>query len=347
MLKKVAIVTDTHLGMRRANPVFLESQLRFFKTQFIPYLKENGINVIFILGDFFDNRVNIDSKILDAALELFNVDMKDFEVHMIVGNHDSYLESSVEIHSIKALGFFDNVKVYSKNESIKMFGRDVFMCPWITNKKAFEEELEALPKHDICFGHFEFANFMMFKDKECDHGVDANKFYDKFELTMSGHFHTRSMKEKDNSKIVYIGNPYHMTRSDIGDERGFCILDFDTLEYELINNDVSLKFVSFKYPEKIEVEQIKGNHVDLWVEYDENYDELVVQTYIEKLESYEPAFPIVVKTVNKIDVDNPDDLQITSIQDLITEYLANIDIPNKEKVERLILNLYEEAKSDV
>jgi hypothetical protein len=115
----------------------------------------------------------------------------------------------------------------------------------------------------------------------------------------------------------------------------------------LINNDVSLKFVSFKYPEKIEVEQIKGNHVDLWVEYDENYDELVVQTYIEKLESYEPAFPIVVKTVNKIDVDNPDDLQITSIQDLITEYLANIDIPNKEKVERLILNLYEEAKSDV
>jgi DNA repair exonuclease SbcCD nuclease subunit len=228
-------------------------------------MKTEGIDTIFILGDLFDNRVNIDSKILNSVLDLFNVDLKDFTIYIIVGNHDSYLESSVEINSVKAIGFFDNVIAIDKNQSITLDGRSFFLCPWITDKKAFTEELEALESHDICFGHFEFSNFLMFKGKECEKGVESDLFYQKFKLTMSGHFHTRSSKKENDSEIVYIGNPYHMTRNDIGDDRGFCILDLESLKYELINNDISLKFVSHKYPFKLDRKDIENNHVDIFV----------------------------------------------------------------------------------
>lgn len=342
---KVGICTDLHFGHKRGNQVFLDSQLRFFKEVFIPRMKSEGITHIFILGDLFDNRVSIDSKILNAVLDLFNVDFKEFQVYVIVGNHDSYLESSVEINSVKAIGFFDNIHPISKNESITLGGRSFFLCPWITDKKAFTDELELLPNHDICFGHFEFANFLMFKDKECDHGVDSKLFYEKFKLTMSGHFHTRSSKKENDSEITYIGNPYHLTRNDIGDDRGFVILDLDTLKYETINNDISLKFVTHKYPKKLTKKDIENNHVDIFVDYDIDYDEKEVQAYIEKLETYNPAFPIVVKTVNKIGVDNPT-IQISSIQELIIEYLNNVDVPNKSKVEKKLLDLYSECKSE-
>lgn len=343
---KVGIITDTHFGHKRGNQIFLESQLKFFREQFIPRMKKEGITTLFILGDLFDNRVNIDSKILNAVLDLFNIDLIDFEIYIIVGNHDSYLESSVEINSVKAIGFFDNVTAIDKNTSITLDGRTIYLCPWITDKKAFTDTLETLPNHDLCFGHFEFTNFLMFKGKECEKGVDSNLFYDKFKLTMSGHFHTRSNKIKDESEIVYIGNPYHMTRNDIGDERGFCILDLKDLTYELINNDVSIKFVSYKYPKELQREDIENNHVDVFVDYDEKYDEVSFQKYIEKLESYNPAFPINVKMVNKFNVDSPD-IKVTSLQDLITEYLDNVEVPNKDKIQEKILKLYSECVNDI
>ena len=43
------------------------------------------------------------------------------------------------------------------------------------------------------------------------------------------------MIERDGRKIQYIGNTYQITRSDIGQPKGFCVLDTDTLEYEFID----------------------------------------------------------------------------------------------------------------
>ncbi len=61
---KIAIATDLHLGIRRGSEIYLNSQLKFFKNQFIPELKSKGIDTIIIPGDFFDNRLALDNKIL-------------------------------------------------------------------------------------------------------------------------------------------------------------------------------------------------------------------------------------------------------------------------------------------
>jgi DNA repair exonuclease SbcCD nuclease subunit len=51
----------------------------------------------------------------------------------------------------------------------------------------------------------------------------------KFELVMSGHFHTKSQK----GNITYLGNTYQMYWNDYADQRGFHIFDTDTLKLEL------------------------------------------------------------------------------------------------------------------
>lgn len=346
---KVAVVSDTHFGMKRGSDIFLESQLKFFKEQFIPELKEKKIDTILHLGDFFDNRVSIDSKIMSAVLDLFQNDLKDFKIHILVGNHDSYLESSIHINSIKTLSYFSNVTVYNDVESIELGGRRILMCPWVTNVEEFSLKLDTYGKHDICAGHFDIARCKMFKNQESEHGIDSSVFLSRFKITMSGHFHTRSVTKLGLNELIYFGNPYHMTRNDIDDERGYMILNLKTMKYEFINNEKSLKFISVKYPNILTEEDVKGNHVDVVVEYNESYNENEIQSYLDKLESYEPAFPIVTKTINKINVDNPDEIEINSIQDLITEYLNNVEISSEYRptVKSLFQELYSECSSEI
>lgn len=341
---KIGIVTDCHFSVKRGSDIFLKSQLKFFKEQFIPELKERNIKTIVIPGDFFDNRTSLDQKILDHVFELFENDLKDFDIHILVGNHDSYYESSIKINSLRVLNFYKNVHIYEQNTSIKLGNRSAYIVPWITKNDVFLEELEKIENHDLCFGHFNFSNFKMFKDQDSDHGLSSEKFYEKFKLTISGHYHTRSEKKVGDSRIVYIGNPFHFTRNDIDDERGYSILDLENLELEFIENKKSIKFVKYNYPKKLEKEDIENNHVDIFIKYDENFDGKKVDQYIERLESFNPAFPINRKTINTIDVDNPEQMNGASVPDLIKEYMNNQQFENKEELLNLIFELYSECK---
>lgn len=343
-MKKIGICTDLHFGIKRGSEIFLNSQLKFFKEQFVPELKKRKINTIMIPGDLFDNRTALDPKILDHVFELFENELKDFDIHILVGNHDSYYESSIHINSLRVLDFYKNVHIYEENTSIKLGNRSFFIAPWITKNEIFLEQLEKIEPHDICFGHFNFSNFAMFKDQESDHGLSPEKFYEKFKLTISGHYHTRSEKKVGDSRIVYIGNPFHFTRNDINDERGFSILDLETLELEFIENTKSIKFVKYTYPQVLQKEDIENNHVDIFIKYDEHLDEKKVDAYLERLESFSPAFPINKKTINTIEIDTPEQMKGTTVPDLIKEYMSNQNFENKEELLNLIFELYSECK---
>ena len=41
---KIAIINDTHTGIRNSSEIFLDNAETFYKETFFPYLKENGIN---------------------------------------------------------------------------------------------------------------------------------------------------------------------------------------------------------------------------------------------------------------------------------------------------------------
>jgi DNA repair exonuclease SbcCD nuclease subunit len=344
---KVALITDTHFGAKKGNEVYLESQMRFFINQFIPYLKKHGIDTIIHLGDFFDNRINIDSRVLNNVIDLFETHLKDFKVHVIVGNHDSYFDTTIETNSVKTLNTFSNVTTYSNISEIELGGKKILLCPWVTKKDQFISTLDQYSS-DVCMGHFEIAKCPMFKGQPNEHGLEQSIFLSRFKLTLSGHFHTRSETKFNGNRLIYIGNAFQMTRSDIDDERGFSILDLSTLKIKFVENSESMKYVSYNYPEVLTKENVYNNHVDISVVYDERYDEAAVQSYIERLESFGPALPINLKTINRITIETTDDIESTSISDLIKEYLqkSDIEIDRRDPVEKLILGLYEECNSE-
>jgi DNA repair exonuclease SbcCD nuclease subunit len=318
--------------------------MKFFREQFVPELKASGIDTIIIPGDFFDNRLALDSRILNNVYDLFDNDFKDFQIYIIVGNHDSYLESSIHINSLKVFEFYENVHVISSNKSLEIGGRTFFFCPWVTNHEEFLKELSEIPNHDICVGHFNFSNFLMHKNQEADHGLSSEMFYKKFKITISGHFHTRSSKRQGDSEILYIGNPFHLTRNDIDDSRGYCVMDLDDLSYEFFENTKSLKFVKYYYPEVLEESHIKGNHVDVFINYSESFEEKVVDAYFERLEKFCPAFPINRKTINNLEIDTPEQMKGSSVPELITEYLKNQSFEDKDEISRKVFELYEACK---
>ena len=53
---KIAILNDTHFGVRNDSPAFIRYQNRFYDELFFPYLKENNIKTLIHLGDVVDRR---------------------------------------------------------------------------------------------------------------------------------------------------------------------------------------------------------------------------------------------------------------------------------------------------
>lgn len=342
---KVAVITDTHLGAKKGSDMILESQMRFFKNQFIPELKAAGITKVLHLGDFFDNRVHINSKILNAAVKLLSEDMAGFEIFIMVGNHDSYFESTIDVNSIEPLSLIPNVHIIKTITEMDIYDRKFLMVPWIVNEETAKAEIEK-SKADVCVGHFELKSFDMFRNKICENGFDYEFFLKKFKLTLSGHFHTRSERVLDTHKIAYIGNAYHLTRNDIGDERGYAILDTETLELNLVNNTESMKFVSLKYPQEVTEELVRGNTVDVYADYNAVSEEDMLK-YISLIESFNPAQPVTKKLLNSINYSTSADIQIGSVTDFMNEYIQALPIDNKDKMLKMLLALYDECKTEI
>ncbi len=346
---EVALITDLHFGVRKNSEYFLRSHLRFLINQFIPYCKEHGIENIFMLGDTFDNRTSVNTKIFNAVLDLFQNHLRPFNVWVLVENHDSYLNSSIDINSIKFLKSLPNVKLIEKYTEVKLNGSKIGLSPWIVDYNEFYNDLDK-SKPEILMGHFELAGFLFNKSRVSYTGIDSNLFANKAKKVFTGHFHTRSKKTVAGTEIVYIGSPYQLTRHDIGEERGFCILDTESLEYKYINNTESMRYIQLKFPQKFTKEMVKGNIVDVHIDYDDSYNDTKIQKYNAKIESFGSAGPPNVFIVNQeeLDVDiNLDDYKISSVSELMYEYVNAIEIKNKSDVYNIMLELYNESKGDL
>lgn len=343
---KVCLISDIHFGVKKNSDRFVQSQLKFLEEIFIPYLKNNGIDTIFFLGDLFDNRNSINVRVKNSVLELFEM-LKKFKVYLIVGNHDCYYNTTTEVNSLKIFEKFKNVNVIEKMTDLKLEGKDITMIPWIVDAEEFEKEFQK-KSGDVVLGHLDIAGFNMNKVNKSVDGMSGNMFTKKFKKVFSGHFHIRGKHKYSGTEIVYIGSPYQLNRGDAGERRGFVILDLKTLDYEYVDNEVSIEYVKLKFPQKFTEKIIRGNVVDVHIEFD-SYNENKLEKYINKVESFEPAVAPRVyidnKNERKYSVDL-DDCEIGSVVDLMREYVNEMDIGNKDDIYNRLVVLYGKSKGD-
>jgi len=230
---KVAIITDTHYGARKGSKHLHDYFELFYKNVFFPALEEYGVESVIHMGDAFDSRKSIDYQSLEWSKRVVFNPLKKYDVHMIVGNHDTYYKNTNEVNSPELLlQTYKNIKTYSKPTEVNVGGLDILFLPWI-NQENEELSFNTIKKTTCrcAMGHLELQGFRVNRSLVMEHGLQSELF-EKFETVFSGHYHTRS----DNGKIFYLGNPYEMFWTDVNDTRGFHIFDTETLELTPINN---------------------------------------------------------------------------------------------------------------
>jgi len=191
---KIAMVTDTHFGVRKGSPEFLESQLRFFKNQFFPYLEKNNIDTIIHLGDFWDNRNFLETNTLNEIDTLMVDYFNKYNSYFLVGNHDTKFKTNIDINSLKMFRHLPNIHIIDDIEKINIHVTDILMVPWqVDNQDFINRVVNKNIKTDICVGHFETIGFHFNKGQLCEHGLNSRVLFDSYKLIFSGHFHKRKI----------------------------------------------------------------------------------------------------------------------------------------------------------
>ena len=235
---KIALITDTHFGARKANVAFHDYFKKFYDDIFFPTIKERNIKNVIHLGDSFDNRKNVDFWALDWAKEVVYDRLEQYNTNLyaIVGNHDVYFKNTNEINAMDSLlTSYKNIKHYSSATEVDIDGFKTLLMPWICQDN-YKESMNTIKnsKSKVAFGHLELNGFSLFPgivQTNAFMGLNPS-YFQHFDVVFSGHYHTRS----NDGKIFYLGNPYQMYWNDVDDPRGFHIFDTETFKLEFIQN---------------------------------------------------------------------------------------------------------------
>jgi|TARA_B100000035_G_scaffold92424_1_gene78077 hypothetical protein len=341
---KVAIITDQHFGCRKNSKLFHDYFLKFYNDIFFPYLEENGITEVIDMGDTFDSRKGIDFSALAWAKDNYYDRLKKLgiKVHTIVGNHTAYYKNTNDVNAVDLLlREYNNVDIYSRATEVNIGGLDALFIPWITTDN--EKETFKLIKKTNCkvaMGHLELQGFRVNKQVVMDHGHES-KLFEKFSHVFSGHYHTRS----DDGRVFYLGNPYEMFWSDVGDRRGFTIFDTETLEHFPVNNPYRL-FYNIYYEDTnyqtFDTREYENKIVKVIVR--KKSDSKKFEKFIDKLYSANIAD---LKIVENFVLEESEDFEAFESEDtlsILNRYIQEAEISlDKSKIQNIMRSTYQEA----
>ena len=80
---KIAILNDTHCGIRNSSDIFMDYQELFYRDVFFPYLLENNITRILHLGDYYDNRKTVNFKCLNHNRKIFLEKLREYGIKVM------------------------------------------------------------------------------------------------------------------------------------------------------------------------------------------------------------------------------------------------------------------------
>ena len=349
-MTKIALVTDTHFGARSDSIPFDNFFRRFYEEIFFPEIDKRGIKHIIHLGDCFDRRKYINFNTLSSCRNYFfdEIKKRNIELHMIVGNHDTFFKNTNDVNSPRLLLKDYEFNVIDTPSELEFDdGSKIFMMPWICTDN-YNQSMEAIKTTDaqVLFGHFEIAGFQMYKGHENDEGFDP-KIFEKFDTVCSGHFHHRS----SNGNINYLGNPYELTWADFEDPRGFHIFDSSERSLEFIQNPFSI-FSKVYYddekvdPSTVDVSQYANQHVKLIVVNKKDYYKF--DQFIERLYKVNPLELKIIEDLSEFESDAMGDQEV-DLEDTITllsQYVDSLDTEaDKDRIKTLMKTLYVEAQN--
>jgi DNA repair exonuclease SbcCD nuclease subunit len=334
---KVAIFTDLHLGIYGNSEKWHETALNW-ADWIVSDLTTKKIRDIFFLGDFFDNRSEINVQTIHVAAQIIEK-FKSFNMFMIVGNHDAYYKNRSDIHSLGMVRGHENITLVDKNLEFTAFDKNFLLVPWNND----------IPdsKFDYVFGHFEIQTFKMNNYTVCTHGLTPmDLFKTKATSIFSGHFHNRNSKKYKEGSIHYVGSCFPMDFSDVGNIKGYHLLDVEDGSIEFIENTVSPIFTKLFLStlKTINKDTVTNNIVKLVVDIDIDEKKLEkLEAALGKLGPWQFTVDHNTVTATLEDVENIDSIDIKVMFDEFYEQLGLKD-DQLERVKNINSELFEKNK---
>ena len=344
-MSKIAILNDTHAGVRNSSEIFINFQERFFKEIFFPYCKKNDIKHIIHLGDYYDHRKNVNFKALRANRYMFLEPLKAMGMTMdiIPGNHDVFHKNTNYLCSLKELlGYYTaNVKIFMEPTTID----DMHFLPWI-NAENYEHSMRWVKSKvgGTLFAHLELQDFEMMRGIKSPNGMSAKEFTN-FDRVYSGHYHTSSTQ----GNVTYLGCQMEFTWADCDDPKAFHIYDTETKVMERILNPLTI-FTKIHYNDdgidyaKEDIAEHENKFIKVIV--DKKTNPFMFDKFIDRLSDINNHELKIVENFSEFlganVVTNIEDVENTT--DLMNNYIDGVTTNlDKEKLKTLMNSLYNEA----
>lgn len=341
----ICCISDIHIGVHQNSQMWLDI-CDEWGDWLIEELKNKNISDIAICGDLFHYRDEIAVNTIHHVTN-FIKKFNDFNIIMLVGNHDAFYKDRSDVNSMSILSGWQNITVIDKEMVVIEHGdTKLGFAPWgIT-----ADQIEPC---DILFGHFEIENFNLNQHFVCKKGIKSKDLLGKTDLVITGHFHTREQRTYKNGDIVYLGNPYQMDFGDTGQTKGYYILDITTKKYTFHTNNISPVHEKITLDDLVKhgdiddviINKIRNNIVRFIVDRNIAPDE--IEQLLRLLSSYKPLVLTTDYNINfdRFGLEEGDaDLSGISIESAIDEFVNLLDIENKTKVIEYTTNLYNKCK---
>jgi len=348
---KIAILNDTHCGIRNSSDVFMDYQEKFYRDVFFPYLEEQGIKKILHLGDYYENRTSINFKALNHNRRIFLDVLRDRGIHMdiIPGNHDVYYKNTNKLNSLKELlgHYMNEVRIIEKPEVVDYDGMPIALIPWINpeNEEKTRFFLNTC-KADVVGAHLELSGFEMQKGIPCSDGMSADAFR-RFDMVLSGHFHTKSSQ----NNIHYLGSQMEFFWSDANDRKYFHVLDTETRELTPVENPITL-FEKILYDDTKQQQALRNvsNLDEKFVKVivinktkPQEFEKFIDRINMRKIHGLQIAENFQDFAGKQVDDDK---INIDSTDDLLYTYVDAVDTDlDKERIKSQVRELMIEAQS--
>jgi DNA repair exonuclease SbcCD nuclease subunit len=338
MLKKakVAIFSDLHLGLYANSTDWHDIALKWADWM-VGDFTEKGIEDVFFLGDFFHNRAEISVQTVHVASVLLDK-FKKFNMLMVVGNHDAFYKNRADVHSLALLKGHDNLTIIDKTLEFEAFDKTFAFIPW--NVECSDISV------DYLFGHFEIQGFNMNNYKLCDHGLSPVDLVTKNGMVFSGHFHKRHFKKYSQGTIHYVGSTFHHDFNDVGNSRGYHILDVESGDLEFIENTISPEFkkLSLSKIKSYSEEDVKGHIIKLIVDKDLDSDKVEkLKAYLGKYGPFQLQTEYNVVSKNILEVEEIDSIELVEMMDEFVTQLS-LEKDQNDRVSSYLTELYEKNK---
>ena len=347
---KIAVLNDTHTGIRNSSEIFLNNAEDFYNNVFFPECEKQGITQILHLGDYYDHRKFVNFKALNHNRRIFLDRLREngMTMDIIPGNHDTYFKNTNDLNSLKeCLGHYMNeVNIIMEPKVMNYGSLKIALVPWIchdnyTQCMNFIKECKA----DWVGAHLELAGFELMRGLKSSHGMNP-KIFDRFELVLTGHYHCSSRKDN----IWYLGSQMEFYWSDAHDPKYFHIIDTETRQIDKIRNNYTIFEKVLYNDEEIDYNSYNKNFSKKFVKVVvvNKTDPFMFDRFIDKIQNQDIYELKIAENFNEFIGANVDDEDMTfeDTAEIVDTYIDAVDTDlDKDKIKVQMRELMTEAQA--